>query len=443
MAAPIAAPIGAADDGAAPLPDSGPRVILISIDGLMPSSYTSPDSPAVNLRKLAAEGMWSEGVVGVLPTVTYPSHTTLITGVEPAVHGIYDNGVFDPENKSNGAWYWYARDIKVPTLPMAARARGLRAAAVTWPVTVGMDLDFIAPEYPRSRHIENLSLLRALSQPRTLLESVETARGKPFGWPQTDRDRTDIAKFILATHDPHVLLLHLIALDGAQHSSGPGSPQAMETLKEMDAYVGEILDQVKASGRPTHVSVVSDHGFLPLTTMLQPNAAFKNEGLLTLNDRGNVETWKAYYQSSGGSGYVHVKDPADRDRVHKILLALKKDPANGIREIWTADDLAKRGAHPDAAFGLDVVDGFYTGGGTDVLVKPSSTKGGHGFGPDRKALQSSFILSGPTVQRRGNVGVIPMTQIAPTLARILGVSLSPEAAKPLAIGAATEPSSRE
>ena len=91
-----------------------------------------------------------------------------------------------------------------------------------------------------------------------------------------------------------------------------------------------------------------------------------------------------------------MKDAADRARVHKILLALKQDPANGIREVWTAADLPQRGAHPDAAFGLDVVDGFYTGSGHDVLVKPSTTKGGHGFGPDRTALHSSFILTGPT-----------------------------------------------
>jgi predicted AlkP superfamily pyrophosphatase or phosphodiesterase len=311
---------------------------------------------------------------------------------------------------------------------------------VTWPVTVGMDLDYVAPEYPRTRHLENLSLLRALSQPRHLLESVEIARGKPFDWPQTDRDRTDIARFILRTYDPHVLLLHLIALDGAQHSNGPGSPQAMETLAQVDGYVGEIVEQIKASGRPTHIAVVSDHGFLPLKTLLQPNAAFKAEGLLTVNERGDIASWKAYYHSSGGAGFVYVKDAADRERVHKILLALKQDSANGIREVWTAADLAQRGAHPAAAFGLDVVDGFYTGGGHDVLVKPSTTKGGHGFGPDRTALHSSFILTGPTLQRRGNVGVIRMTQIAPTLAQILGVGLSPAAAKPLTLDRAGETS---
>ena len=419
-----------------------PRVVMISIDGLMPVSYTSSTLPAPNLRRLAAEGTWADGVVGVLPTVTFPSHTTLITGVDPAVHGIVDNLILDPENRSGGAWNWYARSIRTTTLPMAARAKGLRAAAITWPVTVGMDLDYNVPEFFRSTHPESLTLLRELSTPRTLLESAEIARGAPFGWPQTDRERTDLTKFILATHAPHVLLLHLIELDSAQHTNGPGSPEVLKTLARLDGYVGEIADAIKASGRPTHIAIVSDHGFLPLTTMLQPNAAFKQEGLLEVDAKGAVATWRAYFRASGGSGFVYVKEPGLKDRVHRILLDLKKNPANGVREIWTRADLDARGAQPDAAFGLDVVDGFYTGAGTDALIKPATSKGGHGFAPDRPALHASLILTGPAIQRRGSLGTIRMTQIAPTLARILGVSLAPAAAAPLAVEAASGPGDR-
>jgi predicted AlkP superfamily pyrophosphatase or phosphodiesterase len=357
------------------------------------------------------------------------------------VHGIYDNRIFDPEDKSEGAWFWYARGIKVPTLPMAARARGLRAAAVTWPVTIGMDLDVVAPEYIGSRHPESLDMLRVISKPRTLIDEAEIARGKPFSWPQNDRDRTDLTLHILKTYDPNVMLLHLIALDGAQHSYGPGSPEALKTLAEVDGHVGEILDAIKASGRPTHVSVVSDHGFLATKTQLQPNFAFKTAGLLQVGSRGEVTSWRAYFHASGGSGFVYVKDAADRSRVQQILLDLKRDPANGIREVWTSADLASRGSHPDAAFGLDMSDGFYSGGAHDVLVKPSGSKGGHGFDPARPALYSSFVLAGPTVQKRGSVGVIKMTQIAPTFAQILSVGLSPMAAKPIAIGTAPAMSS--
>jgi predicted AlkP superfamily pyrophosphatase or phosphodiesterase len=418
--------------------EQAPRVVMISIDGLMPSSYTdpalAPQTP--NLRRLAKDGVWADGVIGVLPTVTYPSHTTLITGVEPSLHGIYDNQIFDPEDRSERAWFWYARSIKVPTLPMAARARGLRAAAVTWPVTIGMDLDVLAPEYIGSRHPESLDMLRAISRPSTLIDQVEIARGRPFSWPQNDRDRTDLTLFILKTYDPNVLLLHLIALDGAQHSYGPGSPESLKTLAEVDGHVGEILDAIKASGRPTHVSVVSDHGFLATKTQLQPNFAFKQAGLLQVGSRGEVTSWRAYFHASGGSGFVYVKDAADRARVQQILADLKKDPANGIREVWTSADLAAKGSHPDAAFGVDMIDGFYSGGGHDVLVKASGSKGGHGFDPERKALHSAFILAGPTVMRRGSVGVIKMTQIAPTLASILEVGLSPQAAKPLPLAPA-------
>jgi predicted AlkP superfamily pyrophosphatase or phosphodiesterase len=417
--------------------DQEPRVVLISIDGLMPSSYTDPAlaSQTPNLRRLAKDGVWADGVVGVLPTVTYPSHTTLITGVDPSVHGIYDNRIFDPEDRSEGAWYWYARGIKVPTLPMAARARGLRAGAVTWPVTIGMDLDYLAPEYIGSRHPEGINMLKALSRPATLIDAAEVARGKAFSWPQDDRDRTDLTTFILKTFDPHVLLLHLIELDGAQHSYGPGSPEALKTLAKVDGHVGEILAALTTSGRAgrTHVSVVSDHGFLPVKMQLQPNAAFRQAGLLTVGGRGEVTSWRAYFHASGGSGYVHVKDAADRPRVQQMLMEMKKDPANGIREIWSSADLAARGSHPDAAFGVDVVDGFYTGGGHDVLIKPAGSKGGHGFDPARPALHSSFILAGPSVQKRGSVGVIKMTQIAPTLASILDVTLSPVAARPLSL----------
>src|SRR5688572_23941904 len=152
-----------------------PRLLLISIDGLMPSSYLAPESPATTLRKLAAGGARATGVTGVWPTNTRPSHTTLITGVPPAVHGIVDNNPLDPEGRINPAFNWFARDIKVPTLVGAVRAAGRSAAVVMWPVSIGADADVLVPsfewQHPRDRH-----LLRALSTPR-LLEDFERAAG--------------------------------------------------------------------------------------------------------------------------------------------------------------------------------------------------------------------------------------------------------------------------
>ena len=432
LAAAIAAatllPLSAAPDA--------PRVLLISIDGLKPSAYTDPafEAQTPRLRRLAREGVSADGVVGVTPTVTYPSHTTLLTGVEPARHGIYDNRILDPENRSNGAWYWYARGIQVLTLPSAVRARGLTAAAVTWPVSVGMELDFNVPEFPgTSRHAEGVQLLRNLSTPRTLFDAAELWRGKAFGWPQTDHDRVDLTSFILRTYAPNLTMLHLIELDGAQHTYGPGSPEALEAMARMDRYAGDVIDAARQApgGERTTVAVVSDHGFLPLTTQLQPNVALKEAGFIDVNAAGTVTGWRAWSHSAGGSAYVYVKDAADRPRVAALLATLQKDPANGIRAVWTTEDLAKAGGHPDATFGIDMADGFYTSNAFDVIRKPSTSKGGHGFAPDRPALHASLILAGPAVTRRGSVGIVRLTQVAPTLAGILGVALDPQAGAPI------------
>ena len=94
-------------------------------------------------------------------------------------------------------------------------------------------------------------------------------------------------------------------------------------------------------------------------------------------------------------------------------------------------ELDRMGAHPLASFGLDVVDGFYTGIGVDRLVVPSADKGGHGFDPSRPALYASLIAAGPHVTRRGSLGIVQMIQVAPTIARILGVQLSPVAGEPI------------
>jgi predicted AlkP superfamily pyrophosphatase or phosphodiesterase len=419
--------------------DDLPRVVLISIDGLQPSRYTSTGPARIpNLRRVMRQGVHADAVEGVFPSVTYPSHTTLITGVPPGVHGIIDNRIVDPERRANGGWFWYARWIRVPTLATAARAQGLRAAAVSWPVSVGLDIDYLVPEFSRSNHPESLVLLRALSRPRDVIDDAEKERGRPLEWPATDADRTALASYVLRRYRPHLMLLHLIELDSAQHETGPSSDESLAALERLDGHVGEILLTLERAGLRDHTNVViaSDHGFLELRHQLQPNAAFRNEGLITVDGRGTVTSWQAWFHSSGGAGFVYLKDPADdavRERVHQVLRTIQSDPANGLRRIWTREELDRLGAHPDAAFGLDVVDGFYTSTAHDVLVAPSTTRGGHGYDPARAAMDASFIMAGPAVGRRGSLGGIRMTQIAPTLAEILGVTLSSQADRPLTI----------
>src|SRR5580700_6366282 len=114
-----------AEAAAANDPADAPMVLLISVDGMKPEAVIDAQSHGLkvpNLRSFMANGAYAQGVRGVLPTLTYPSHTTLLTGASPATHGIIDNTTFDPLLRNERGWYWYAEDIRVPTLWDAASA---------------------------------------------------------------------------------------------------------------------------------------------------------------------------------------------------------------------------------------------------------------------------------------------------------------------------------
>ena len=96
------------------------HVIMISIDGLVPEYYVEPARLGLrvpNLVKMKLGGAYAEGVEGIFPTVTYPAHTTLITGVRPAIHGIIQNRIFEaPTDPQTREWYWFAEALKTETL---------------------------------------------------------------------------------------------------------------------------------------------------------------------------------------------------------------------------------------------------------------------------------------------------------------------------------------
>lgn len=140
---------------AASLPATAAPLLVISIDGMRPDYITRADEHGLKvpyLRTMMKEGAYAQDVVGVTPTVTYPSHTTLVTGVAPVQHGIYNNTPFDPKGINKDGWYWYAKDIRVPTLFDAVAAARRVTANVEWPVTVGAKgIAFNIPEYRRAR----------------------------------------------------------------------------------------------------------------------------------------------------------------------------------------------------------------------------------------------------------------------------------------------------
>jgi len=427
-----------------PAPGARPRALVVSIDGLAPRHYREAASRGVripNLTKLIEAGASADGVVGVLPTLTYPSHTTLITGVKPNEHGIVSNRIFDPFEKAEGAWYWFAKDIRVPTLVSAAHARGLRTATISWPVAIGLESDFNMPEFWRgsSKHPYDIRFLEQFSTPG-LLAAVGAARGRAMqAFPdQRDADRIDVACWVIEHHAPELVMVHIFDLDFAEHDFGSMSPEALAVLEESDKLLGRLLDSLaKAKHRDdTLVAIVSDHGFVPISWTVRPNVWLAAAGLVKLDAKGQIIDYRAIFQAEGGSASLQLRDENDAEAlaIARELLAPKlADPAYGIERILDAETVAKLGG--SGRLVLDAREGFeFSGSPRGEWKEPSRKKAHHGYAPLRDSILAGFVIAGPGVAR-GNLGVVPMTSIAPTIARHLGIELSPLAGKPLDLAA--------
>jgi predicted AlkP superfamily pyrophosphatase or phosphodiesterase len=419
-----------------------PILLLISIDGMRPDYVTSADAHGAklpNLRRFLKEGAYAEGVTGVVPTVTYPSHTTLVTGVWPAQHGIFANTTFDPLQKNFQGWYWYAEDIHSRTLWDAAAAAGRTTASVHWPVTVGAPITWNIPEFWRANTPDDAKLLRAVSTPG-LLEEPRAALGDyPVGTDssaEVDELRARYAQWILEHKHPALVTLHLAALDHIEHETGPFSPESIAILERLDAVIGTLRAAVErlAPGR-AFVAVVSDHGFVQTSAQLNLFPAFRDAKLFTLDEKGKVADWKAMPWVTGGSAAIVLKAPHDeatRSQVRELLGKIAADPANGIDRVLDADDLHNRGGFPTASFFVGLKPGWRTGSTLDgPILSKTKIGGAHGELPDLPDLRASFFLIGPGVPAGRSLGLIDMRDVAPTLAHAVGLSLPSASGKNL------------
>lgn len=423
--------------GALPSAASAEPVLLISIDGLQPADVIDAQKRGIdipNIARFVTEGSYASGVRGVLPTVTYPSHATLLTGVSPAVHGIIGNTSFDPLQINQGGWYWYASDIKVATLWEAAAKAGLKTANVHWPVSVNAAaITWNIPQIWRTGHGDDAKLMKALATPG-LIESLETTLGDYApGIDETiagDETRGRFAVELIARKKPDFATVYLTALDHEQHEHGPDTPQAHAILKRIDAVVGKLVAAQMAAHPDSIIAIASDHGFSKVDTEINLYRAFVDAGLITLDTTGKIKSWEASPWNSGGSSAIMLARPADNAlniKVANLLQSLKADPKNHIANIAGPVEIARMGGNPQASFYISFEPNAYAGGfkGKDApLVGPSGSKGTHGYFPDKPLMRSSFMLMGKGVAKGKNLGDIDMRAIAPTLAKFMGAELS-------------------
>jgi predicted AlkP superfamily pyrophosphatase or phosphodiesterase len=421
---------------------SHPHVLMISIDGMRPDYVTHADEHHLkvpNLRRFMSEGSYAEGVVGVIPTITFPSHTTMITGVWPAQHGIFANAKFDPENIGPDEWYWKANENKAETLWQAAKQAGLSTASVSWPVTVDSPwIDWDISEYAQSENVGDKET-KNTSHPLDL--TAEMNAGIPAGVaPDGDDRKTAWAIGILNKYKPDFMTVHIGLTDHMQHEHGPFSTEANAAEEAADGLVGRIMQAELAIDPKATIIVVSDHGFVATNIHVNLSALLVQNGLIKLQPvpgkkQPKIASWDASVWETGGSAAIMLRDPNDKDTYNKVYEVLKKaqaDPSLGIKRIVLHDEFVKGGGNPGAAFMVDFMPGFSVGRKyTGSLAIPAPNTGAHGYLPDQEPqVRSSFFAIGAHIDKHKNLGIVDMRQIAPTVANLLGASL-PDAKQPI------------
>jgi predicted AlkP superfamily pyrophosphatase or phosphodiesterase len=416
-----------------------PHVVMISLDGMKPEYVTQAKEHNLHLpvlERFLKSGTYAEGVIGVIPTVTYPSHSTMVTGVWPAQHGVYSNLTFDPVGQHPGQWYWNFRYLKTTTLYQAADKAGLTSAAISWPVTVGAPIDYLIAEYAQS---ETTKVPPGdLVKPVDLKDKIGVTI--PLGATE-DEKKTAWSVGIINTYNPNFVLIHLAMLDHQEHEHSPFSPQANEAVEKLDGQVGRIMDAELRKNPNARIVIVSDHGFVRVDHHVPLNNLLVKGGFISLRPDGtakgnsSIASWQAEAWESGGTAAIMLHDASDaglRAKIKHYLDALAADPQYGINKILTRDELRKGGGYPDAAFLIDFKPGWSASAElSGDAVKDAPGTGTHGYLPDHPELRSTFMVLGAGVAKGRNLGVIDMRQIAPSVARMLNVELPDAKLKPV------------
>jgi predicted AlkP superfamily pyrophosphatase or phosphodiesterase len=382
----------------------GRQLVVISIDGLDYRYLRDCDRLGLripNLRRLMREGELAAGVVGVLPTVTWPAHTTLITGVSPTEHGILGNR---RSKEEGGDYYWEASLLKVKTLWHVARAAGLKTAAITWPVTVTNEIDFNLPEYFQARNGGGMDLrsIEAKATPGLVAKIQQRFPSFAQEW-MDDRARALATIYLLKYERPDLLLLHFVDHDAAAHHNGPFTREANAVLEYTDELLGQILAVTPAQAV---VALVSDHGFERADQVVDVNQVLAQEKVA-----GQIEQ---------RSGFLTTNNEA----VARWLRAAAAAKQHGIgREIPKAELLRFAPALATVAAAFESAPHYLFGvtAQGQATAKPAEV-GVHGLWPGRPDYRSSFILWGKGI-KAARTPELSMLGIAPRLAMLLGVTL--------------------
>jgi predicted AlkP superfamily pyrophosphatase or phosphodiesterase len=394
-------------------------VVVISLDAFGASLLDQPMLPVPTLHALMKSGSYARSMQPVNPTVTWPNHTSMITGVTPAKHGLIANGQITGQRTGSIPTVEFHADktdlVRVTTVYDRAHDAGLTTAEMDWVAVENaksIDWSFFEQPVGTSPLLQEMLVNGLLTQAE--LDGFKTAS-------QAYRDRlyTRAATYAIKRHHPNLLLLHLLALDSAEHAYGFGTMAGVNTAAFLDDRVKEVVDGVRDAGdldRTTFL-IVSDHGQSSVHHTVDPNTILIDAG---------IQQSEATALAEGGAAYIY-ETHRTAELTAKIRSAFAENQATDsvpTEEQTTMQGWPKRNDNPTAFDVLayakeDWKFGSNPGQNQSAICEPQT--GAHGYPNTRPLMQSIFIASGAAIRSDGEQPPFPNINVAATIAQILGL----------------------
>jgi predicted AlkP superfamily pyrophosphatase or phosphodiesterase len=414
------------------------HVVLVTIDGFPAGLWHDPSLPIPTLRQLAAEGASADAMTVSNPSITWPCHTTLITGVTPQRHGVLFNGLLVRQGPGKPPklepWVDKSKLVLAPTLYDVAHAAGLTTAESDWvAVTRPGTINWSFGEIPNPNGAVEREMIAA-----GVISAEDIAGMQPGGnrnktvW--RDNMWTKGAIFMFKQHKPNLLLYHTLNSDGTHHRYGPGTDPSYTALAYADRLLGDLVRAVDESGlrAKTTFIVTTDHGFKKVTHFSYPNVVLKKAGLVRTAGP-TVTQCDAYAMTQGGIAFIYILDPARKDELLPRLKELFAG-AEGIERVVDAREANALGMPtPTENQGMGELIlypkngySFMTNPAGDVVAGPSINYGGsHGYFNGDRELDGIFVASGAGIKKGARLDRVRNLDVAPTIARLLGLELPP------------------
>lgn len=376
---------------AAPAP---PTVLLLSIDGLRADMVERGHSP--NLARLAREGVHATGMHPSYPSLTFPNHYTLVTGLRPDRHGIIHNsmsaedlGTFrlnDPQAVSNPAW-WGGEPIWV-----GVEKAGHKSATWSWP---GSEAP-IGGMQARLRHPYDESV----ALPERMRQVLGWLQGKPDG------------------RKPRLVAAYMEQVDQAGHRYGPDSPEYAAALHDVDTAIGQLLDGMARDRLfdATNIIVVSDHGM----------ATVKDGQVIATED---MVAPAIANEVSVGQSIGFAPQPGREREAEQALLG-----AHPHYDCWKKERLPARwhyGTHPRIPpIVCQMHEGWDALTRAAIARRTPGNRGSHGYDPALPSMQAVFIARGPSFREGMQLPAFDNVDVYPLLVRLTGIAPAPNDGNP-------------